>query len=81
MTVEQLCADGAPLGAKDIRALIEMVGADAIALHLNYLEESVQPEGQTRASGVAAAIRRLVRQSRVPVIAKETGAGISGTVA
>ena len=81
--VSQLVAqdDGAPLGAKDIRALIEMVGADAIALHLNYLEESVQPEGQTRAFGVAAAIRRLVRQSRVPVIAKETGAGISGTVA
>ncbi|HEV2250340.1 MAG TPA: type 2 isopentenyl-diphosphate Delta-isomerase [Candidatus Limnocylindria bacterium] len=81
--VSQLVAqdDGAPLGAKDIRALIEMVGANAIALHLNYLEESVQPEGQTRASGVEAAIRRLVRQSSVPVIAKETGAGVSGAVA
>ena len=81
--VSQLVAqdDGAPLGAKDIRTLIEMVGANAIALHLNYLEESVQPEGQTRASGVAAAIRRLVRQSSVPVIAKETGAGVSGAVA
>lgn len=81
--VSQLIAqdDGAALGAKDIRTLIEMVGADAIALHLNYLEESVQPEGQTRASGVEAAIARLVRQSSVPVIAKETGAGISGAVA
>jgi len=81
--ISQLVAqdDGAPLAAKDIRALIEMVGANAIALHLNYLEESVQPEGQTRASGIDAAIRRLVRQSRVPVIAKETGAGISGPVA
>ena len=73
--------DGAPLGARDIRTLIEMVGANAIALHLNYLEESVQPEGQTRASGLDVAIRRLVRQSAVPVIAKETGAGISGRVA
>jgi len=36
---------------RKIRALIEMVGANAIALHLNYLEESVQPEGQTRALG------------------------------
>ena len=81
--VSQLVAqdDGAGLGATDIRTLIEMVGADAIALHLNYLEESVQPEGQTRAAGVEAAIRRLVRQSSVPVIAKETGAGISGAVA
>jgi isopentenyl-diphosphate delta-isomerase len=73
--------DGAPLGAKDIRALIEMVGANAVALHLNYLEECVQPEGQTRASGIEAAIRRLVRQSTVPLIAKETGAGISGAAA
>src|SRR2546421_7946205 len=81
--VSQLVAqdDGDPLGAKDIRTLIEMVGANAIALHLNYLEESVQPEGQTRATGLDTAIRRLVRHSTVPVIAKETGAGISGSVA
>src|SRR5437867_2596335 len=81
--VSQLVAqdDGDPLGAKDIRTLIEMVGANAIALHLNYLEESVQPEGQTRATGLDTAIRRLVRHSVVPVIAKETGAGISGSVA
>jgi len=73
--------DGEPLGAKEIRTLIEMIGANAIALHLNYLEESVQPEGQTRASGLDTAIRRLVRRSSVPVIAKETGAGISGDAA
>lgn len=81
--VSQLIAqdDGAAIGAADIRTLIEMVGADAIALHLNYLEESVQPEGQTRASGVEAAIARLVRRSSVPVIAKEIGAGIDGAVA
>jgi len=81
--ISQLVAqdDGAPLGAKDIRTLVEMVGANAIALHLNYLEESVQPEGQTRATGLDTAIRRLVRHSVVPVIAKETGAGISGAVA
>jgi isopentenyl-diphosphate delta-isomerase len=81
--ISQLVAqdDGDPLSARDIRTLIEMVGANAIALHLNYLEESVQPEGQTRATGLDTAIRRLVRHSAVPVIAKETGAGISGSVA
>ena len=73
--------DGPALGRRDIRTLIEMIGADAIALHLNYLEESVQPEGQTRASGIGTAIARLARQSSVPVIAKETGAGISASVA
>jgi isopentenyl-diphosphate Delta-isomerase len=81
--ISQLVAqdDGDPLTARDVRALIEMVGANAIALHLNYLEESVQPEGQTRATRIDTAIRRLVRNSSVPVIAKETGAGISGAVA
>src|SRR5207249_12066312 len=45
------------------------------------LEESVQPEGQTRAKGSDAAVRALVRRSPVPVIAKETGAGITLEVA
>ena len=58
-----------------------MVRADALAVHLNYLEESVQPEGQTRARGALAAIAALARRSRVPIIAKETGAGITREVA
>ena len=69
------------LAAKDVRTIVQMVGADALALHLNYLEESVQPEGQTRATGSEAAVRALVKASPVPVIAKETGAGISRAVA
>ena len=70
-----------PLRAADVRAIVRMVRADALAVHLNYLEESVQPEGQTRARGAARALRRIVRASPVPVIAKETGAGISREVA
>ena len=66
---------------KDIEKIVRMVKADALALHLNYLEESVQPEGQTRAKGSDAAVRALVRRSPVPVIAKETGAGITLEVA
>ncbi len=69
------------LVAKDIHRIVRMVRADALALHLNYLEESVQPEGQTRARGSEAAVRALVRSCPVPVIAKETGAGISLPVA
>jgi isopentenyl-diphosphate delta-isomerase len=72
---------GAPLPAKDVERIIRMVRADALALHLNYLEESVQPEGQTRARGSEAAVRALVRRSTVPIIAKETGAGITQSVA
>ena len=81
--VSQLVKQGkeAPLAAKDIHTIVRMVGANALALHLNYLEESVQPEGQTRATGTEAAIRALTRASPVPIIAKETGAGISRPVA
>ncbi len=81
--VSQLVKQGSEraLGAKDVREIVKMVRADALALHLNYLEESVQPEGQTRAAGVEAAVRALVKASPVPVIAKETGAGISRATA
>lgn len=71
----------AALTVKDVREIVKMVRADALALHLNYLEESVQPEGQTRAAGSEAAVRALVRSSPVPVIAKETGAGIARATA
>lgn len=81
--ISQLIAqDGeAALRTADVRTVVRMVGADALAVHLNYLEESVQPEGQTRARGAATALRRLVRASPVPIIVKETGAGISREVA
>jgi len=81
--ISQLVEQGreAPLGARDVARILSMVKADALAVHLNYLEESVQPEGQTRARGALAAIRALARRSRVPVIAKETGAGITRAVA
>jgi isopentenyl-diphosphate delta-isomerase len=69
------------LAAKDVERIVKMVKADALALHLNYLEESVQPEGQTRATGSDAAIRALARTCKVPIIAKETGAGITRAVA
>jgi isopentenyl-diphosphate delta-isomerase len=72
---------GPALTLKDVEKIVRMVKADALALHLNYLEESVQPEGQTRAKGSDAAVRALTRRSPVPVIAKETGAGITQEVA
>jgi len=61
--------------------VVEMAGADALAVHLNALEESVQPEGDRRARGVAAAIAELVETLGVPVVVKETGAGMAGSTA
>src|SRR5581483_10276301 len=51
--------------------------ANALSIHLNYLQEVVQPEGDTRARGCLDAIRHVAATVSVPIIAKETGAGIS----
>jgi isopentenyl-diphosphate Delta-isomerase len=72
---------GAPLGLADARAAVEMVRADALAIHLNFLEESVQPEGDRRTRGCAEAIGALAGELDVPVIAKETGAGMTRATA
>jgi isopentenyl-diphosphate delta-isomerase len=60
-----------------VQRLVEMIRADALAVHLNFLEEAVQPEGDRRARGCAAAIAQLCQVVAVPVIAKETGGGMS----
>jgi len=65
-----------PLDTQAVQQLIDMVEADALAIHLNFLEEAIQPEGDSRARGCSEAIRRLVETLDIPVIAKETGAGI-----
>ncbi len=60
---------------------IEMIDADAIAIHLNFLQEAIQPEGDHNAAGCLDAIRDLCRDIKTPVIVKETGSGISAGTA
>jgi isopentenyl-diphosphate delta-isomerase len=69
------------LDTEDVQKLIAMVEADALAIHLNFLEEAIQPEGDSRARGCSAAIGRLVEALDIPVIVKETGAGMSSETA
>ncbi|MEW5799348.1 MAG: type 2 isopentenyl-diphosphate Delta-isomerase [Bacteroidota bacterium] len=64
-----------------ILRLAEMIQADAFAVHLNPLQEFLQPEGNTNFKGVLNGIEKLVKQLPIPVIVKEIGAGISGEVA
>jgi isopentenyl-diphosphate Delta-isomerase len=59
------------------REAVEMIGADALILHLNPLQEAVQPEGNWNFSGLLNKIEAVCRKSHVPVIAKEVGWGIS----
>ncbi len=59
------------------KELVTAIGADALAIHLNFLQEAVMPEGDCRARGCTEAIGRMAESLSVPVIVKETGAGIS----
>jgi isopentenyl-diphosphate delta-isomerase len=61
----------------DCRRAVEMVEADGLILHLNALQEAVQPEGETRFSGLLKKIEEVCRSLSVPVIVKEVGWGIS----
>ncbi len=64
-----------------IAEMCEKINVDALAIHLNPLQEVVQPEGETDFSGVLDRIRELVKSLKIPIIVKETGAGISTDVA
>jgi isopentenyl-diphosphate delta-isomerase len=71
-----LQARHAPFTLEQIQRAIDMIGANALAVHLNSLQEATQPEGDHKAAGEANALKTLIQQITLPVIAKETGAGI-----
>lgn len=64
-------------GADEFRRAVDMVEADALILHLNPLQEALQPEGDYDWSGLLPKIEALARALPVPIIAKEVGWGIS----
>ena len=61
--------------------LIEDSELDVLALHLNPLQEGIQPEGDTRFSGLVKKMGDLIPTLPVPVLVKEVGAGISAATA
>ncbi len=64
-----------------IQTAIDAVGADALNLHLNPLQEAVQPEGDTRFASLRPKIAQLCEDLSAPVLLKEVGGGLSATVA
>jgi len=73
----QLAEDGVEVAEK----AVEMIEADAISIHLNPLQELIQPEGSTRFKDVLKVIEKVCERLDVPVIVKEVGCGISSEVA
>ena len=67
-------------GIDECRAAVDMVEADALVLHLNALQEALQPEGQLNFRGLLPKIARVVEALDVPVVVKEIGCGISAAV-
>jgi isopentenyl-diphosphate delta-isomerase len=65
------------LGFTDCEAAIQVLDADGLYLHLNPLQEAVQPEGDTDFGGLRNKIAMIVQTLKKPVIVKEVGAGIS----
>ncbi len=69
-------AHHAPFTIEQVEHAVTMIGANALAVHMNSLQEATQPEGDRRTVGEAAALKTLTEKVSVPVIAKETGAGV-----
>lgn len=68
-------------GPEHMQRAVDMIGADALIIHLNPLQEALQANGDTRWSGLLSRLERVCLQLPVPVIVKEVGFGISAAVA
>ena len=67
----------AEMSTDGVLALCEAIDADGLAIHLNPGQELIQPEGDRNFRGCLDAIARLIDEMPIPVIAKETGCGLS----
>lgn len=65
------------LSKNQLKTLIDCIQANAVIVHLNPLQELMQPEGDRNFRGILDGIEKLVLDTELPVIVKETGAGIS----
>jgi isopentenyl-diphosphate delta-isomerase len=69
------------LTVDEAKRIVKMIGANALVVHLNPLQELIQPEGEPRYKGVLGQISELAKTIDIPLIVKEVGAGISKEVA
>jgi isopentenyl-diphosphate delta-isomerase len=60
---------------------VDMIEADTLALHLNTLQEIIQPEGNVNFADLLKKIKNISESLSVPVMVKEVGCGMPGTAA
>jgi isopentenyl-diphosphate delta-isomerase len=70
-------AQAREMGAREIVQLADEIGADAMCIHLNAAMEIIQENGDHDFRGSLDAVRRLVDESPLPIIVKETGCGFA----
>ena len=68
-------------GLEQCLRVVDILEADALILHLNPLQECIQPKGDTNFNGLLDKIQSLCEKIAVPIIAKEVGNGISVAMA
>jgi isopentenyl-diphosphate delta-isomerase len=67
----------ADLPIEKVRELVDSIQARALCVHVNALQEALQPEGTPNFRGAFAALAQLIRELELPVVLKETGCGFS----
>ncbi len=65
------------VGAEEVNRALEEVSADAVNIHINPLQEAIQPEGDTRFKGLLDKLPGFIEELKVPAFVKEVGSGLS----
>ncbi len=67
-------------GLAELQKCVDMVDANALVVHINPIQEVIQPEGDRNFSNLLPKLAKIIEKLKVPVIAKEVGFGLSGDV-
>lgn len=67
-------------GYKHYQTIVDMIDANALAVHINPIQEVIQPEGDRNWKGLTAKLGAIVPLLSVPIIVKEVGFGLSADV-
>ncbi len=68
-------------GIEEAEKAIEMIDADALGFHFNPLQEAIQIDGDINFKEIISKISKIASKLKTPVYAKETGGGITGSIA